>query len=143
MKRKFSLFALLVAIVTCLTFGLVACAGDEGNDGRVNPRIVLETDQFEVALDMFDSMDYQAPYAGVYYENLDRVDGVEVTASLKDFTGNYVYENELDYVNKIKIPSFTGKYELIYSAEGCADEVITIYVCERLRRNLHSQKCQR
>ncbi len=132
MNRKFSLFALIVAIVTCLTFGLVACSGEEGDDGRVNPRIVLETDESEVALDMFDTMEWQAPYAGVYYENLDRVDGVEVTASLKDSTGGYVYENELDYVNRIMIPSFIGKYELIYSAEGCADAVITIYVCERL-----------
>ncbi len=131
MKRRFSLYALLVAILACFTFGVVACNKDDG-DGRVNPRIVLETDEFELALDMFDTMDWQAPYAGVYYENLDRVDGVEVTASLKDPTGGYVYENELDYVNKIMIPMFTGKYELVYSAEGCADAVITIYVCERL-----------
>ena len=134
MKRKFSLFALMVVIFACLTLGLGACRNttSSSEDERVNPRIILETDQFEIALDVFASMDYQAPYAGVYYENLDRVDGVEIRASLKDSLGSYIYENELDYVNKIKIPSFTGKYELIYSAEGCQNVIITIYVCERL-----------
>ena len=129
MKRKFSIFALLVAMLACLTFGLVACGQDEDEAGRVNPRIVVETDQTELALDILES-DYTMPFAGVYYENLDRVDGVEVRMSLLDPTGSYIYENTLDYLT-VRFP-FTGKYELIYSAEGCEDFKITIYVCDRL-----------
>ena len=131
MKKKFSIFVLLCMMICCLTLGLVSCNGevDEDEAGRVNPRIVIETEQLEFALDI-NEPSYYMPYAGVYYENLDRVDGVEVRASLRDPFDMYMFENSLDR-QKLFFP-FTGKYELIYKAEGCEDATVTIYVCERL-----------
>lgn len=134
MKKKWKMFVLLALTVVCLAFGLAGCNFlpkkdvDEDEAGRINPRIVIEEDELEFAMEIYS--DYKVPYAGVYYENLDRVDGKEIRMSVIDPTGGYLYENTLDYETLRFVA--TGKYEIIYSAEGCTDAKITVYVCERL-----------
>lgn len=130
MKKRMSFFVVLALMLACLTFGLISCGQSEDEkEGRVNPRIIVETEKMEFALDIVGS-DFTMPYAGVYYENLDRVDGVEVRMSLIDPTGGYIYEDTLDY-EKMRFP-YTGKYQIVYKAKGCKNVTVTIYVCERL-----------
>ncbi len=134
MKKKFKMFILIALTFVCLALGLAGCNFlpqkdvDEDEAGRINPRIVIEADELEFALEIYS--DYKIPYAGVYYENLDRVDGKEIRMSVVDPTGGYLYENTLDYETLRFVA--TGKYEIVYSADGCADAKITVYVCERL-----------
>ncbi|MBQ8658794.1 MAG: hypothetical protein IJ506_06630, partial [Clostridia bacterium] len=129
MKKRLSILVLLTFMLACLTFGFVGCNDSKSDDeGRKNPSIVVETDEMEFALELYSA--YTMPYAGVYYENLDRVDDVEVRMSLIDPTGGYLYENTL---NNEKIDFFMpGEYKLVYSAKNCKDVTITIYVCEKL-----------
>ena len=128
-KRNFGIFALLTLIIVCFTLGFVSCSqGDD--EGRINPRIMIETDETEFSVELYS--EYTMPYAGVYYENLDRVDGKEVRMSVIAPSGGYLYEDILDY--EIVTFVFAGKYQIVYKAEGCEDAVITIYSCKRLDR---------
>ena len=128
MKRKFGIITLLLLLVACLTFGLAGCRINVDGPTGKNPRIVIETEETEFALEIYS--DYKMPFAGVFDENLDRVDGKEIRMSVIDPTGGYYIENSLDY-ELIRFVE-TGKFRIIYSAEGCADAEIVIYVCERL-----------
>ena len=136
-KRRFGIFALLALMLVCFAFGFIGCIQNQGDNGteadsdelgRVNPRIIIETDETELSLELYS--DYTMPFAGIYYENLDRVDGVEVRMSVIAPTGGYLFENVLDYETLTFV--IPGTYQVVYSAEGCADEIITIYACKRL-----------
>ena len=128
MKKKFGIMALLLMLIACFTFGLVACTEEEENTTGKNPRVVIETDELELALEIFS--DYKMPFAGIYDQNLDRVDGKELWMSVLDPNGDYYVSPTMDYETISFIE--TGKYEIVYTASGCASAKITVYVCERL-----------
>ena len=148
MKQKgIGILAFLAVMSTCLTFGAIGCnkksadtstSSSVEDEGRKNPRIMVEADELEFAVEVGER--YTMPYAGVYYENLDRVDDAEVRMSLiyswydeteGEFVDPYVeIEDTID--NQLILFADAGKYEIVYKSEGCADVVVTIYACEKL-----------
>ncbi|MBQ8230099.1 MAG: hypothetical protein IJZ32_05345 [Clostridia bacterium] len=150
MKQKgIGILVFLAVMSTCLTFGAIGCGKKSADtstsssssvedEGRKNPRIMVETDELEFAVEVGER--YTMPYAGVYYENLDRVDDAEVRMSViyswydeaeGAFVDPYVeIEDTID--NQLLLFADAGKYEIVYKSEGCADVVVTIYACERL-----------
>lgn len=148
MKQKgIGILAFLAVMSTCLTFGAIGCSKKSADtstsssvedESRKNPRIIVEADELEFAVEVGEK--YTMPYAGVYYENLDRVDDAEVRMSLiyswydeteGEFVDPYVQiEDTID--NQLILFADAGKYEIVYKSEGCADVVVTIYACEKL-----------
>ncbi len=128
MKKKVCLLILSLTLALFTAIGFIGCKGDKSNDGRVDPHIVVDIDQTEISLPIYTQ--YRVPYAGVYYKNLDRVDGIDVYMSLIDSNGQYMYEETMDM--DVVDFFFAGEYKLVYSAKGCKDVVITIYVCDIL-----------
>lgn len=124
---------LALVAVLCFTVGLVGCNKDKGSTAGKNPRIIIETDSDELVLEV--GTQYTLPYAGVYDENLDRIDGKEITMSVKNIG---ISNEEKAYLVKDTLDNVTlrfltkGTYHVIYSAEGVPDAIIVVYACRKL-----------
>lgn len=144
MKRKIGIITLLLCALVC--FGCYAC-GESGNtdSSGKNPHIVIETDATEFVAKVNDT--YTTPYAGVYDDNLDRVDyidNVEVSVTARIYNSVNAEIATLRNGDTLNFRFLSaGTWKIVYSVDDTnkvEPATITVTVCTQLASPLNIKK---
>ena len=129
-NRIKSIFVLLLVGITCIAIGLFGCADSDSK----NAKIVIRTDSMEISMAVFS--DFTTPIAGVFDENLDRIDGKTIVTSVYNPSGALVEES----TEQIKFRLISrGTWKVVYTAyngetkdENIPQSTLTVYSCGTL-----------
>ena len=129
-KRKISILALLIVAIMCFSVGIIGCSNN------TEKRIVIQTESRELVVARGDG--YTTPIAGVFDDNLDRINGMQVIARVYNAKGDLIDESEPSEQVTFSFVS-TGTWTIEYEAykggvseSSIPKEIITVYVCSRL-----------
>ena len=118
-KKRISLIALLIVTLACFLMGIAACDKTEGK--REGAHIVVRAEQMEFAVAV--GSEYTTPIAGVFDNNLDRIDGRTIVTSVYNASNALLEENtqqiHFRFISK-------GVWKIVYSAyiDGKKDKSI-------------------